>query len=264
MRNPQNILITGASSGLGASLALAYAEQGISLFLTGRNEDRLADIAAACRLRGAYVEMFVIDVRNRQAMQDLIQETDSGKPLDLVIANAGVSEMFLQHKTEASVTEVFSTNLDGVLNTVHPAMLLMKKRGKGQIAIISSLASFKGLPSAPAYSASKAAVRFYGEALRGLLKSDGIGVTVVCPGFIKTPMTDVNDFPMPMIISAEKAALKIKKRLMRNPSRIAFPWPFYFLMNLIAFLPPGCTDRLLANLPKKGINTHQIPLKKIA
>jgi len=251
MKNPKNILITGAGGGLGSALSLAYAGQGISLFLTGRNEDRLADISAACRLKGAHVEMACIDVEDAGAMENFMREADKGKPLDLVIANAGISETLASGEAN-EVTKVFSTNLYGVLNTIHPAIPLMAKRRKGQIAIISSLASFRGLPSAPAYSASKAAVRFYGEALRGVVKADGIGVSVICPGFIKTPMTDINKFPMPMLMNAEKAARTIKRRLEANPARIAFPWPLYFLMNFTGFLPPALTDKLFSVLPKKG------------
>jgi len=253
MKNPKNIMITGAGGGLGSALSLAYAAQGISLFLTGRNEDRLADISAACRLKGAHVEMACIDVEDAVAMENFIRETDKDKPLDLVIANAGISKTLVSGEQNSSAaTKVFSTNLYGVLNTIHPAIPLMVKRRKGQIAIISSLASFRGLPSAPAYSASKAAVRFYGEALRGVLKADGIGVSVICPGFIRTPMTDINKFPMPMLMDAEKAARKIKRRLEHNPARIAFPWPLYFLMNFTGFLPPAITDGLFSALPRKG------------
>ena len=130
-------------------------------------------------------------------------------------------------------------------------LLGMRPRGRGQIAIMASLAAFRGFPGAPAYCASKAAVRVWGEALRGHLHADGIGVSVICPGYVKTPMTAVNDFPMPMLMSAERAARIIRRGLTRNKARIAFPWPMAAMVWLLAALPPGWTDPLLRAMPGK-------------
>jgi len=116
---------------------------------------------------------------------------------------------------------------------------------------MSSLAGFRGFPGAPAYGASKAAVRVWGESLRGHLAGDGIGVTVICPGYVKTPMTDVNDFPMPLLMDTDRAARIIRRGLARNKARIAFPWRLYALVRLIAALPPALTDPLLRWLPAK-------------
>jgi len=138
-----------------------------------------------------------------------------------------------------------------VMNTLHPLMPLMKQRGKGQMAIISSMAGFRGMPSAPAYSASKAAVKAYGEALRGNLGKAGIGVTVACPGYIKTPMTDVNDFPMPGILEAPDAAAKIANAIYHNKGRVAFPLPLRTVMWLANALPSSWIDWLFAKLPSK-------------
>jgi short-subunit dehydrogenase len=154
-------------------------------------------------------------------------------------------------ESEAQVREVFDTNVGGVLNSVLPAIPLMQARKSGQVAIIGSLAGIRGLPSCPAYSASKNAVRAFGEGLRGALKEFGIGVSVVCPGYIRTPMTDVNNFPMPFIMSAEKAAHIIKSGLAKNRSRIAFPLALYLPLLFISSLPLWLTDPFFAALPRK-------------
>jgi short-subunit dehydrogenase len=128
----------------------------------------------------------------------------------------------------------------------------MEQERKGQVVIISSLAGYRGLPSSPAYCASKAAVKIYGEGLRGSLAKDGIGVTVVTPGYIRTPMTDVNKFPMPFLMNANKAARIIIRKLVHNPARIAMPLPLYFVVWLLSVFPPSCTDWLLMKMPGKA------------
>jgi short-subunit dehydrogenase len=250
----RHILITGASSGIGAALARRYAAPGRRLTLSGRNAARLEAVAADCRQAGAEVAAEAADVTDPQAMKRLVETAWAAGPLDLLIANAGVSAGTGAPEGEppAQVRRIFATNLDGVLNSVEPALPLMRARGRGQIALMASLAAFRGFPGAPAYCASKAAVRVYGEALRGHLTASGVGVSVICPGYVKSPMTDVNDFPMPFLMSAEKAAGIIARGLARDRARIAFPWRLYAAVWLLAALPPAWTDRLLARLPKKG------------
>ena len=252
MQNPKNILITGAGSGIGRALAIAYSKVGVNLFLCGRNIEKLKITSEICQKLGAQVSCRILDVKDQIASQNLIVEIEKDFPLDLVIANAGISAGTSQG-TESfqQIKEIFTTNLDGVLHIIHPAIEKMKNRKCGQIAIISSLAGFCGLPSSPAYSASKAAVRVYGEALRGNLAQYGIEVSVVCPGYIKTPMTDVNDFYMPFLMSVEKCAKLIKHGLSINKSRIAFPFPLYFIVWLMALLSKKITDPIFAKLPKK-------------
>src|SRR5690606_29389831 len=142
------VLITGASSGLGHALALSYAAPDVKLLLTGRNLERLKKVAAECMAKGAMVETDLLSVTNADSMTDWITQEFMAKPIDLVIANAGISGgtdggngMFDGESTEQS-RRIFDVNLTGVLNTIHPLLPLMEKRGKGQIAIISSLASF--------------------------------------------------------------------------------------------------------------------------
>ncbi len=249
----QNIIITGASSGLGAALALHYATSGVTLGLTGRSEERLQAVATKCTKKGAEVELAIIDVTDAEVMAAWIAEFDAEHPVDVVIANAGISGGTEggEPESDAQVRAIFAANVDGVMNTLHPLMAPMKQRGKGHMAIISSIAAFRGMPPAPAYSASKAAVKAYGEALRGNLGKAGIGVTVACPGYIKTPMTDVNDFPMPGIMEASYAAEKIANAIANNKGRIAFPLPMRTVMWLANALPSSWVDKLFSKLPSK-------------
>ena len=250
--SPTSILITGASSGIGAALAVEFAGPGVRLALTGRNEVRLAAVAETCRAAGAEPRIEVLDVCDRERMATWIAEVDDAAPLDLAIANAGISAgTGGGGESEAQTRQVIATNLDGVLNTVLPAVDCMRPRGRGQVAIMSSLAAFRGFPSAPAYCASKAAVRIWGEALRGELHDAGVGVSVICPGYVRSAMTAVNDFPMPLLMNADRAARIIRRGLARNQPRIAFPWRLYAAVRLISALPPALTDPLLRRLPKK-------------
>lgn len=243
MKRPHHIFITGASSGLGAELAVGYSHDDVVLALTGRNAQRLEEVAASCRARGAHVVTAIIDVRDAMALNTFITEFDDLYTIDLVIANAGVSATTSEGVDEIAQSQiVFDVNVQGVLNTIHPLIPRMMKRGAGQIAIMSSLASFRHLPTAPAYSASKAAVRFYGEALAGVLKYRGVCVSVICPGWITTPLTDKNTFPMPFIMSESSAAVRIMHALSCGKRRIVFPLRLYILMRLLNFLPTSLTN----------------------
>jgi short-subunit dehydrogenase len=252
MRDPRSIVITGASSGIGTALAGAYAAPGIRLALTGRNGARLAAVAAACRRAGAEVEATSLDVTDAGAMEAWLGEIDRHRAVDLVIANAGISAGTSQGREPAAQTRaIFSVNLEGVLNTVLPLLPALQARRRGQVALMSSLASFRGFHGAPAYSASKAAVRVWGEALRGDLMGSGVEVSVICPGYVMSPMTEHNDFAMPLLMPAARAAAIIRRGLARGRPRIAFPWPVYAAAWLLGSLPPALTDPLLARLLKK-------------
>jgi len=187
-----------------------------------------------------------------------IAACDGIQPLDLVIANAGISggtgRRGAPHEDELDglARSIFAINVDGLFNTLHPVIPLMTQRKQGQIAIMASLASFRGFAGSAAYCASKAMVRVYGEALRDELKVDGIAVNVVCPGFIKTPMTDANPFPMPFMMSAERAAHIIKSGLAHNRARIAFPWRLYAMIRLLNLLPQDWMARWTSRLPRKS------------
>ena len=252
MKDPKVILITGASSGIGEALALEFATDGVTLILIGRDLERLDSVAAQCRDGGAEVRLATIDVTDAKFFAQWLEGVDSMTPIDLVIANAGISGGTAGGaEDDEQVRRIFAVNVDGVFNTVHPAITLMAARRHGQIAIMSSLAAFRGFPGAPAYCASKAAVRSYGESLRGALAPDGIEVSVICPGFVRSRMTAANPFKMPFLMNAGRAARIIKRDLARNKARIAFPFPTYFAAWLVGALAPSLTDPWLRRAPKK-------------
>ncbi len=254
MEEIKSVLITGASSGIGEALALHYAAPGMFLALSGRDEGRLEAVAQNCRSRGAVVEVAILDVCDRDNMAEWIEDMDATHPLDLVIANAGISGGtggVMNGEPPHQARRIFEVNIMGMVNTVEPSLPSMVARGKGQIALVSSMAGFRGFPSAPAYSASKGAVRFYGEALRGALTATGVKVNVIMPGFVKSRITDANDFPMPFFMEADKAACIIAKGLARNQGRIAFPLPTYLGTWFISILPDCIAQKLLGKLPAK-------------
>lgn len=253
MRNPQHVVITGATSGIGAALARSYAASGRRLTLSGRNAGRLAEVTALCRKSGATVRDLVLDVTDREAARAHLLQIDDEDPVDLLIANAGISGgTHGGNESAAQVHAIFATNVDGVLNTALPLLPRMEARRRGQVALMASLAGYRGFPGAPAYCGSKAAVKVWGEGLRGQMAASGVEVTVIMPGYIDTPMTDANDFPMPLMMSADRAAALICDRLVRNPARIAFPWPTAVTAWLLGALSPRLTDPLLRRLPKKA------------
>lgn len=253
MRDPKVILITGASSGIGEALAKLYAQPGIVLALTGRNAERLGQVAAACRTAGAEVLSAALDVTDAAGLASWIADIEHSHPIDLVIANAGISAGTGGGGEPAEQTRrILATNITGVVNTVAPLIEPMRRRGRGQIALMSSLASFRGLPGAPAYCASKAWVRVWGEALRAELAPAGVEVSVICPGYIDTPMTRVNRFWMPLLMTVERGARIVRDGLARNRARIAFPWPMYTLVRLFAALPAALIDPVLNRTPRKA------------
>ena len=248
MKNPCYILITGASSGIGEALAREYASEGVFLALCGRNQKRLNNVASYCRNKGAKVIAKVIDVTDKHGMAEWLKSIDAKRPLDLIIANAGIagdSGAVSSNLDETLTRNIFNVNIHGLINTIFPVIANMQQRKRGQIAFVSSIAGFRGLPSAPAYSASKALVKAYGEALHGVLKIDQINVSVICPGFVRSRITEKNTFPMPLIIDASKAAEKIRKGLEKDKILISFPWPFVGFMWCLNLLTPYLADKLL-------------------
>jgi short-subunit dehydrogenase len=249
---PKHIVITGASSGLGKALALHYATSGVTLGLVGRHEGRLDYVANQCREKGANVLIGIVDVTDAVHLKSWMTSFDALYPIDLCIANAGVSAGTGNGEENADqVKEIFDINVAGVVNTFYAVIEPMKQRKAGQIAVISSLAGWFGVPGAPAYNASKAAVRIFGQSWRGLYHPFGIAVNVVCPGFIKTPMTDVNNFKMPFLMESQEAAARIAKGLARNRGLITFPLRLFSVVRLLSMLPEPCVTWLGRKLPTK-------------
>lgn len=248
-----NIMITGASSGIGRALALEYAKEKHTLFISGRNTERLISTKTECEQLGAIVYTKVIDVTDQDQMHNWVNECNQTKPLNLVIANAGIS---CGQESPENIYQTFNTNLFGVLNTIIPLIEIFKKRAPSktlaQVALISSLAGYHGVAGSAAYSASKCAVKAYGEALRPRLAKQGIRVNVICPGFIRSGITDKNHFPMPFFMEAPQAAQLIKERLEKNIGLIAFPWPMRFAAWLFSILPNRLSNFIYGLLPQKS------------
>jgi short-subunit dehydrogenase len=220
-----SIVITGASGGIGEALAVDYAAPGIALALCGRDPARLEVVAEACRAKGAVVDDLAVDVTDREALAAWLVRFDDAHPVDLLIANAGISiDNGISSLDEfARIRQTMAVNVDGVLNTVEPLVGRMMERRHGQIGLMSSLASFIGLPHAASYNASKAAVRVWGESIRYVLKKHGVGVSVICPGFVATRINAKATFPMPFLMTTAQASAVIRRCLARNSPRIAFP-----------------------------------------
>ena len=249
---PSSILITGATSGLGAELAVLYAERlktGVSLALTGRNAEALERTAAACRNFGARVRTATLDVIKRDELCAWIRSVDAACPLDLVIANAGVTERtagVAVGDIEAGARSTFSANVDGVFNSVFPALPAMRERCRGQVCVISSIASYNPFSIFDGYAASKAAVRLWAEGLRQRLHCEGILVSVVTPGYISGPMTAAfgNAVDLRGIVTQRFSASKIVEGLERDDALIAFPFSTFVASTMLAALPHAVRDLL--------------------
>ncbi len=261
----KSILITGASSGIGAALATRMAGPGIHLNLTARNRARLDAVAATCRAAGAEVSITVADVRDADAMKRVVEEAHRIAPLDLVIANAGITGGTSPDRPFESangIKAVLDVNLGGVLNTLSPAIQVMAERRSGHVAIISSIAGVRGLPYSPTYSATKAALNTYSTALRPTLRRHGIAISLVISGFVETPLEASISSPRPLRISADAAAKRIIKGLNRRRFRIVFPLSLFFGARLLSALPGRWGDAFFNRLtvdvpePREGGGDH--------
>lgn len=248
------VLITGASSGIGQALALAYAQAGWRLAMVARREAEMREFLDMHGLSESGVCLYPADVGNAQAMLELGQRCIANQGLpDVVIANAGISQ--------GMSTEVFSdlslldqtlrTNVLGVAHTFHPFVAAMRTRGHGQLVAISSVAGIRGMPGHAAYSASKAACTAYGESVRGDLRGTGVTVTVLLPGYIDTPLTRRNPFPMPFLMPAPAFAQQAMRVIAQKRAFAVIPWPMAWVAALLKILPARWLDRALAKQPRK-------------
>jgi short-subunit dehydrogenase len=243
------ILITGASSGIGAALARVYAAPGSRLVLWGQNETRLAAVAEDCRSRGAAVETAAFDLTVLDRLTAMLTAADEKEPLDLVIFNAGLGGSLPRERAGQEI-EV-ATRMAGVnfMVPVIAANLMaqrMAERGAGRLVFVGSVAGSYPLPMAPLYSGSKAGLELFAEALRLRLGKFGVGVTLISPGFIDTPMSRSLKEPRPFLIGADKAAAIIARKIAQNARHIVVPWPFVVIGLAAKLIPRALVRAILA------------------
>jgi short-subunit dehydrogenase len=235
----QVAVVTGASSGIGWALARALAAQGARVGLVARRRDALEKLAAEIVQAGGTAAVAPADVGDRPQTVAAIHEVAARLgPVDLLVANAGVgAPTSLEPLNVPQIETMFRVNALGVVYAVEAVLPEMLRRGRGHLAAVSSLAAYKGLPGESGYCASKAAVNAFMEGLRIQLRGRGIAVTTICPGFVRTPMTAVNEFAMPFVMEADEAARRIVKALGRRAKVFNFPWQTTLLMKLTRWLP---------------------------
>jgi short-subunit dehydrogenase len=242
----RSIVVTGASSGIGAALAHALAAPGRTLGLLGRNRERLEAVATTCRSRSATCKTASLDVSDIDGLGKFLADVGRDVPIDLLIANAGILDgrRADQPVEDAQVARrVLETNLLAAVDLVHLVLPRMRRERRGQIVLVASLASLVPLPDAPAYSASKAGLLSYGLALRDALAGEGIRVAVACPGFVATSMADRHLGPRPGEISADAAAARILAGVRRNRGMIGFPLVPFWMSRLSLLVPESLRRR---------------------
>jgi short-subunit dehydrogenase len=244
-----NIIITGATSGIGKALSLHYSKDSANnLFLISKNKEKLSQLKSQIKCK-----TFEVDVSDFEKLQVVVNIILSKiDKIDLVIANAGIS---LGHNNHFTSFQDFKMLNDINYLSVHalfePIIEKMKKQKSGKLVVISSLASFVSMPSSFAYSSSKRALNSYCEGLRNLLSVDNIDVLNIQPGFIKTNMTDKNDFKMPFLLELDDATIKITDAIEKNKKEYAFPKSFYLIVKLVSILPNFVKDVVIRNIHNK-------------
>jgi short-subunit dehydrogenase len=245
------VFLTGASSGIGEALARHYAAQGAVLGLVARRGDVLQQLHDSLPGKS---ETYALDVRDPKALKSAAADfmAKHGVP-DIVIANAGVSHGTLTEQADdiAVFREILDINVTGMVNTFHPFVSPMREAGRGTLAGVASVAGYRGLPGAGAYSASKAAAIRYLESLRVELRGTGVRVATVCPGYIATPMTARNPYPMPFIIPADEFARRFARAMAAGRTYAVIPWQMGLVAKLLTALPNALFDAAFARAGRK-------------
>lgn len=239
----QVAVVTGASSGIGWALGKELARQGCRVGMVARRADRLRALAQEISAAGGIAATAEADVGKRSQILAAVDKLRQRLgPIDLLIANAGVgAPTFLEPVNIDDIEEMFRVNVLGVVYSLESVLPEMLSRRRGHLAAVSSLAAYKGFPGESAYCASKAALNIYMEGLRVQLRSRGIAVTTLCPGFVKSPMTDVMNVPKPWMIEADDAARSMVRALARRRKVYNFPWQTALLMRGARWMPDWVT-----------------------
>ncbi len=244
-----NILISGASSGIGAALARSYATPQAHLTLWGRNFARLEAVAEDCRARGSQVTTNCFDLADLKVLIAALAEADQHAPTDIAIFNAGLGGS-LPHEAIAQDAVIAAAmamvNFTAPVVAANDIAVRMGARGAGHIVLIGSIAGLFALPMAPTYSGSKAGLMMFAEALRARVKRHGVSVTLVSPGFIDTPMSQSLSEPRPFLISADQAAAIINKKVARGARHIIVPWPFAIIAAIAGLVPKALVRAVLS------------------
>ncbi|HEX8561323.1 MAG TPA: SDR family NAD(P)-dependent oxidoreductase [Pyrinomonadaceae bacterium] len=243
------VIVTGASSGIGRALAIELGRRGARLGLTARRAEELLRVAEEVERAGGEALALPCDVRDPEAMKEAAARVrERWGRVDVLVANAGMSTTTAGTRLDAGEAgAVISVNVLGVVNSVAAVLPDMLQRGSGHLVAISSLASYRGMPKSGAYSASKAAVSTLFESLRVDLRRSGVDVTVIHPGFIRTPMTANRKKRLPFLLEVEDAACRIVRAVERRARTYAFPWQLASLVRVIRHMPGRLYDRLAAN-----------------
>ena len=243
----KTIFLTGASSGIGEALALYFAKRGAVLGLLARRSDLLEDLKARCESKGATARVFPADARDPEAVANAARAfRDEFGFIDIMIANAGVSGKSRETRElqPQAVKEVIDINLMGAVNAVHAVLPEMLERGSGHLVAISSLAGFRGLPRSAAYSASKAAMTAFFESVRLDVAARGIDVTIIQPGFIRTPLTAGREAKMPFLMFLDESIPHFIRAIERKKRFAAFPWQLATVVRLGRVMPAWLYDRI--------------------